>query len=398
MNETLILLLSEAPGGLVRWAFLDEGRVTLADKADDALGLAALAERAASARLVAAVLPGECVAMRALPAPPKGQGQFRAAVGFLLEDELAENLEHVHVAPMRHPGGAGLALAVKKTILEGWLEVLSEAGISPDIVTADFALLPMAAGRAIFIETGDRIVGAVGLAGFAMDRPLADEIVASLIADDGISDVVVYGGRAIDAGGVHGVSVERRGALYDEGLFRTYAAGLSAAPNLRQGPYRKRRDWRVAAGPWRRVGMLAAASLAALMLSTVAASLRDMKISDRLKEETLALHEAAFPEAAGADPRTHARQILAAGGGRPVFLALTNSLAESVDENSGIEIDRIRYNGARGDYSVNLRFGDITQFEALKRSLAARGLTAAEAGGVIRAGAYYRGELRVSFS
>ena len=52
----------------------------------------------------------------------------------------------------------------------------------------------------------------------------------------------------------------------------------------------------------------------------------------------------------------------------------------------------------RGEYSVNLRFGDIAQFEAFKNALAARGLTAAEAGGVVRSGAFYRGELRVSFS
>ena len=48
MNETLILLLSESPGDPVRWAFLGEGRVALADKSEDASGLAALAERAAA--------------------------------------------------------------------------------------------------------------------------------------------------------------------------------------------------------------------------------------------------------------------------------------------------------------------------------------------------------------
>lgn len=398
MNETLILLLSETPGGPVRWAFLGDGRVALADKAEDASGLAAISERAAAAKLVAAILPGECVAMRSLPAPPKGQAQFRAAIGYLLEDELAESLDAVHVAPMRHESGAGIALAVKKATLEGWLDFLAGAAISPDIVTADFALLPMAPGRAVFVETPDRIIGVAGLSGFAMDRPLAEEVVSAMIAGDGISDVVVYGGRVIDAGGVPGVSVERRGALFDEALFRTYATGLSAAPNLRQGAYRKRRDWRVAAGPWRRVAMLAAASVAALMLATITASVRDIRTADRLKEETLALHEAAFPDAAETDPRAYARQILSAGGGRPVFLLLTGSLAESAEQNSGIEIDRIRYNSVRGEYSVNLRFGDIAQFEAFKNALAARGLTAAEAGGVVRSGAFYRGELRVSFS
>lgn len=398
MNETLILLLSETPGGPVRWAQLTDGRVLRADIADGADALAALAGRAANARLVAAVLPGECVAMRSLPAPPKGQGQFRAAIGYLLEDELAESLDNIHVAPVRHQSGAGVALAVKKSLLDGWLEALGAAGISPDLVTADYALLPMTAGRAVFVETADRIIATAGLAGFALDRPLADEMVRAILADEKISDIVVYGGRSIDAGGRQGVNVERRAALFDEALFRTYAAGLAGAPNLRAGAYRKRSDWRAAAGPWRRVGVLAAASLAALMLATVAASVRDMRTADRLKEETLALHEAAFPEAAGQDPRVHARNILGAGGGRPVFLALTGGLADSAEENNGVEIDRIQYNAARADYSVYLRFSDIAQFEAFKTSLASRGYAAAEAGGVVRSGAFYRGQLRVSLS
>jgi len=336
--------------------------------------------------------------MRSLAAPPKARRQLRAAVSYLLEDELAENLDHVHVAPMRHADGAGIALAVKKDLLENWLDTLEEAGISPDIVTADFALLPMAAGRAIFIEQADRIVGAAEFSGFAMDRPLADDIAAAFAENENISDIVVYGERLLGASGRQGVNIERRTALDGEALFQTFAAGVACAPNLRVGSYRKRRDWRAAAGPWRRVGMLAAASLAALVLTTAAESLRDYRTANKLKEATLALHQAAFPDAADADPRAHARQILAAGGGRPVFLFLTNSIAESARENEGVEIDRIRYNGGRGEYSVNLRFGDISKFEAFKRALASRGLDVTEAGSVLRAGATYRGELRVSIS
>ncbi len=398
MNETLILLADATPDDPVQWAFVGEDGVNVSDRSDNAAGLAAIAERAGAARAVACILRGETATMRALPVPPKSTAQFRSAASMLLEDELAENLEQVHVATARHDSGAGVALAIKKSEIDAWLTALSDAGLSPDIITVDYALTPMTPGRAVIIEAPDRLFGVVGLRGFAVDKPIAGSLLPSLLNDDDLRKVVFCTSPAFVTEGRDGLEVEPRGRMDVEALFGFIAEGLDKAPNLRHGAYRKRRDWRMAIGPWRRVGVLAAASVAALMLVNMAVSTRDMRTADQLKEETRALHDAVFPDAAGADPRQHARQILAAGGGRPVFLALTNSLAEAVDENDGVEIDRIRYNAARGDYSVNLHFVDIAQFEAFKRALASRGLSAAETGGVVRAGAFYRGQLQVNFS
>jgi type II secretory pathway component PulL len=77
---------------------------------------------------------------------------------------------------------------------------------------------------------------------------------------------------------------------------------------------------------------------------------------------------------------------------------ISDALAESLTNESGVQIDRIRFNGARGDYSVNLRFADIAQFEAVKRTLESKGMTTAESGGVRRSGNVYLGELRVGLS
>ncbi len=397
MNETLILLPGLTPDDPVRWAFVGEEDILESDVCENAAGLSAISERAGNARLIACILRGECATMRALAVPPKSAAQFRAAAGMLLEDELAESLEQVHVATARHDSGAGLALAVKKSAMDNWLAALGDAGLSPDIVTADYALTPMTEGRAVIIEMPDRMIGVMGLKGFAIEKPLADGFLTAILDDAGVRKVTACTAKAIP-GLREDVEIEQRGLLDPQALIGFFTEGLDKAPNLMQGGYRKRRDWRAAVGPWRQVAVLAAASLAVLTLSLVADSARDLRLADRLEEETRALHDAAFPDATGADPRAHARQILGAGGGRPVFLALTNNLADSLEDNEGVEIDRIRYNASRGEYSVSLRFGDIAQFEALKSALTARGLTAAESGSVLRTNNVYRGELRVSFS
>ncbi len=397
MNETLILLVGDTPDDPVRWAFIGEEDILAADTAQSVAGLSAIAERARSARLVACVLRGEKATMRALPVPPKSAAQFRAASSLLLEDDLAESLEQIHVATARHDSGAGIALAVKKSELELWVTALAEAGLSPDLITVDYALTPMFDGRAVILEMSDRVIGVIGLRGFAIEKPLAADLMPALLNDEDLRKVIAFTPQPV-MGLRDDIEIDQRGAMNLEGLIGFFAEGLEQAPNLMQGAYRKRRDWRAAVGPWRRAGLLAAASVAALLLVNVAGLVRDLRTAERLKDDTIALHETAFPDAADADPRAYARQVLGSGGGGRSFLTISNALSESLEGSAGIQIDRIRYNGARDEYSINLRFGDISQIETLKGMLEARGLAAAEAGGVRRTGNVYLGELRVSAS
>ena len=182
--------------------------------------------------------------------------------------------------------------------------------------------------------------------------------------------------------------------------FIFYADGIDqdGVPNLRQGSYRKRRNWRGAVGVWRRAAMLAAACVVLFAGVAVADGVRLTRLANKLEEETLSLHQSAFPGQASADPRNHARAILASSAGAPAFLSLATRFAESLEESGEIQVDRIRYNAQRGEFSISLRFSDIDDLENLKRLLAGRGVNASEAGGVRRNGGLYVGELTVSTS
>lgn len=400
MNETLILILGPSLEDPVNWAFRAEGQVRLAHRSENVADLASIAERASAARQVVAILPGEAATVRVMPAPPKSGGQFRAAASYLLEDELAEPISNVHVIVVRHESGAGQALAIKRSVLEGWRAALADAGLFPDVMTVDFALLPAAPGRAVLVDTPDRLIGCAGLQGFAVEKPIADMAAAALLSDEALEEIVIFGERAFDAGDWESFTVDWREPLNDETMMACFAEALEMgpAPNFLQGEYRKKRDWRLAAGPWRRVAALAAACIAALTVGSIVDSIRSTRLADRLNAETLTLHQAAFPEAASVDPRAHARSVLSSGGSVAQFLPISTYIAETLDEVDGVQIDRIRYNAERGEYSVNLRVADVERLDAFKRVLAARGVTASEAGSVRRSGGYYLGELRMSLT
>lgn len=400
MNETLILILGQSPAEPVRWAFTADGDILEADTASSVEGLSAIAGRAAQARMTVAVLPGEQAAMRAMATPPRAPSKFRAAAAFLLEDDLAENLDQLHVAVARHADGAGLALAVKKSVMEMWRTALEQAGVILDHAAPDYAFLPIEAERASIVCQAERVFGVFSRQGFAIERPLADALAVMLADDESVDSIIAFGDPDAERIDYLDKATEWRGLSDDASLFRLYAHKLQsgAAPNLLQGDYRKRRDWRAAIGPWRRAGVLAAACLVAFVGVVVSDGVRSTRLAERLDQETLALHQTAFPDQHNASPREHARRILAASDSGASFLPLSAQFAESLEQNGNIQVDRIRYNAARGEFSINLRFADINDLEALKQALAARGVNASEAGGVRRTGNAFVGELRVGLS
>jgi len=400
VNETLILLLGQTPDDPVRWAFMAGDEIQSADMAPDAKALSEIAERAANARSVTAVLPGEQVAMRVMPSPPRAQAKFRAAAAFLLEDDLAENLDRLHVSVSRTEDGIGLAFAVKKTLMAGWRTALADAGISPDVMVPDFVLTPLQPDRATLVFERGRIIGAFGLQGFAAERPLADAIVVELAGDDVISAITAFGDPDVEKIEFKGKPFEWCGMSDEASLFHLYSTGLNSgdAPNFIQGDYRKRRDWAGLIRPWRRAAILAAACFVGVFATVIADAARSERLTDKLNKQAGALHQTAFPDQASANPREHARRVLAARTNALGFLPLSTHFAESLVENDKIQVDRIRFNAARGEYSINLRFSDINDLEGLKQSLADRGVIASEVGGVRRSGGFYVGELRVGQS
>ena len=399
MSETLILLLGENPGQPVRWGLLGPDGVIAADIAFDMDGLAALAPRAADAQMIVGVLPGEQVAMRVMPSPPRVAAKFKAAAMYLLEDDLAEALDELHIAVMRHEG-SGVAFAVKKSTMNEWREIFSAIDIHLDMMVPDFSLLRSASDEGVIVFDQRRMICAAGGRAFSADRPLADSLAETLMSNELVETIVAYGDPNTERFDAGGKPIRWAGGADDVSLFKLYAsnAAHNDTPNLLQGAYRKSQDWRGALSPWRRAAVLTAACLVGLVGVSIADGTRSARLAEQLDRQALALHRTAFPEAANINPREHARRILSSRTAGPVFLSLTADVTDSIDEEDQIQIDRIRYNAARGEFAINLSFTDINDLEALKAKLTSRGIGVTEAGGVRRSGARYIGELQVSAS
>lgn len=264
------------------------------------------------------IVPVEDVTLLAVDLPFAGRARRLAALPFAVEPFVAQPLEAVHlalgaeIAPRRHIAGV-----VSHDTMRGWIALAREAGLDGIAIVPDALALAMPdAGRWAVTRTADRVlVRRDDATGFALPAPLFD--------------------AAWTAAG--------RPPLDDA------VAGDDVPLDLAQGPY----AWAPRDRPWRRLGLVAAAGLAAHGLIAAADTLALRSIADRWRDETGAALVAAGAQP-GDDPAAVAATLLpAAGGGGPAsgFLPLLDRASRALPP--GVVLTRIGY-AADGSLALGL--------------------------------------------
>lgn len=396
MKRMLVLLPGLTPLMPVQWALIAGGKVLRSASCPCVHDLD-IPDACGPDVVTLFVLPGEQVAMRSLAVPPGTRKKFRAAAALLMEDELAESPDNLHITVIARPDGAGFAFGVKRVLMDSWMDALAAAGIVPDVMYPDFFLLPFTDTGAFVLCDRDRIAGVCNLQGFALERPMADEITRMLVEQEEPEHVTVL----VCPGTNPPVLPDREidwqeiADIYD--LLVLYAHGVQpdCGAGLLQGTYRRRRDWSGLFRPWARAAMLAAACLVAGITAVIADGFRARHFAGLLEQDTLKLHREAFPGMETQSPRRHARQLLSSGTRAPAFQELSALLAESLEAVEGIQVDRIRYNKDKGIYSASLQFLDINDLDLLTRRLEAHGIASFQQGSARRKGNVFIGEIRM---
>ena len=156
---------------------------------------------------------------------------------------------------------------------------------------------------------------------------------------------------------------------------------LEQAPlDLRQGPFARRRDWRVAPARARRLAVLAAALLLVSLAVQVAAIARYSFAADSAEAETRRIAAAALPRSPGvADPQAALTQRLAElRGGGAGFGATAGALFEAVKATPNVELTALAF-APDGLLRATVQADTPAAIEALRQRVEASGF-AAEAG------------------
>ncbi|NNU17105.1 hypothetical protein HK107_12310 [Parvularcula sp. ZS-1/3] len=303
--------------------------------------LTSLAERIASQSKtsVCLALPGEAAMTRSLPLAMKSQRDVRRAASLAFDDQLAAPMDDRLLAFADEGEGRKLVSAIPADLLRDGLAAAEAAGIEPDVITVDHALLPSNENGSSILALGDRAAVRTPEGAFTSEADFAS-----------------------------GLAAEARPVSLAD-------LSVDGAPNFREGRFARRRQL-----PNLRPYLMAASLLlvagAVFLLGSFLEGVRYSRAATVERQAAEQNFARAFP---GTPILDMERQIRSRENSRQGsdFLPLSAILADALATQESTALSSLTYS-SEGELTAELTFASFPDLEALKGILEARGVAAEE--------------------
>ena len=275
---------------------------------------------------------------------------LRQALPYAVEELLADEVEQLHLA-LGEPldDGRHLLLAVRRSLLQGWLAQLAAQGLQVAAIYVDADLLPHD-GTQVLLHGERGLLGGAGELRLAFKRADWDSLAAGL---------------------------DEPPQLIEETCpWPLLAAGQAQAINLAQGEFAVQQgsgNWRV----WRSVAALAGLWLVLQLVLDLGQSWYLQRQGDSYAAASQALYKELFP----ADTRIVNRKAqfaehLNAGAvsNQGSFFGLLNQAVTALGEAPQLTVQQLDFSQERGDLALQLQADDFASLEQLRQRLQQAGL------------------------
>lgn len=352
------------------------------------------AAQAAGAR-VSVLVPGVDVVLAQVELPAMKAQRLARAVPFALEEQLAGDVDDLHVAiGQRDTQGRVANAVVSRQRLDGWLEQLKAVGLQADVMTPEMFGLQWDAedvpgrshwsmlidGQACLLRTGAQ----TGLA-FEVDslRPVLQACVddAGDTPPTSLQLTVCGDGAFAGSDEYHLLSAlcaeqgmdlsldtknEARSVMLAQGFDEQRAI------NLLQGEYSRKQQLEKLLRPWRPALIIGGLWLLLQMGVFVAEYSQLSAQNDELKEQIETVYREAFPESRNiVNPKVQMQRGLeklrGGGGQNDGLLALLTQAGAVLKDTQGASLRTLRFKGGKLD--VDVKMPDLQSLDKLKQRL-----------------------------
>lgn len=381
MNPLFFIRLPHDASAPVSWLRAGETGAALGNVASGTLEQAATELLGLPGATVVVLVPATEVVFARAAVPGKTRARLLQALPYVLEDQLAEEVEQLHFAAGQRDTDGQLATAVvARTRMDEWHARLSTASIQADFMVSEMQLLPHAAHAWCVLQANGVALLRTGVQqGCATDGQNLGAVVQAALHEAGEARperlrLIVTAGET-PAEGVVAEGVERLVEVHAGHPLLLFARHFDPQTviNLLQGAYSKReqigRLWR----PWRVAAALLAVWLVFEVGVVVFESSRLARAQQQLTTDIEQIYRTSFP---GARKVVNARVQMqhqldalraSAGTGASDFLGLLASASVGLQADPAIALSGISYKERQLEIAVEVP--DMQALDQLKQRL-----------------------------
>ena len=352
--------------------------------------------QAAGARVIVLVPAENVLLVQAVLPAIKGQKLLKA-VPYALEDQLADDVDDLHVAIGNRDGEGKVSNAVvSRDSLESWLARLKTAGLHPDVMSPEvfgvqWEIEPEASQWSLLINGTHSLMRTGAQTGLAFETENINPVLQACLDNAGESfpsSLTVVGcgedledlfeGSAVQ-NKLAALCAEKSIELFfrqsDEHCGVLLAQGFdeSNAINLLQGDYSHKEQVGKMLRPWRTAIILGAAWLLLQVGSFITDYSRLSSLAEEQQAEITSIFKQAMPGSRlvpGSEKELMARaleKLRGGGSGDNSLLTLLAQAGKIFKETSGASLRSVRYKGDKLDVGLNLP--DLQTLDKLKQRL-----------------------------
>jgi general secretion pathway protein L len=381
------------------WVLRDENRPT------GALFHGNLAEAAAQAvgARVSVLVPGADVLLAQVELPVMKSQRLARAVPYALEEQLAEDVDGLHVAiGQQNKTGRVANAVVSRSRLESWLAQLKAAGLQADVMTPEMFGVQWEQGDAaeqsrwsMLVDAQRGLLRTGAQTGLAFDMDNLESVLRACFDDAGdhlpsslrvtiCSDSGFDDGFGSDFKGSDSYrcltemcaakSIDLSLDVRDETRSETLAQRFDEqhAINLLQGDFSRKQQLEKLLRPWRPAIILLGLWLLMQMSMFVAEYSRLSTSNSELKEQIEAVYRDAFPQSHNiVNPKVQMQRGLeklrSGGGQNEGLLPLLAQAGAVFKDTNGVILRTLRFKSNKLD--VDIEIPDLQSLDKLKQRL-----------------------------
>lgn len=332
------------------------------------------------------MLGGESVLLTSAKVPSKQRRQLHQAVPFMVEEQLATDVEDCHFAiGDRHADGEVSVAVVDKGWLRYWLSRLKEVGVDPLIVAVDVLLVPRGSPVTAVVD-GQRILIRTGVSsGYSIEKSLLATTVSLLDEEQRKGLTILVHPDEKDALQLQLSELQAEIELtpdvseLDYTPFETLCRRFDRSTlNLLQGEFEIAPRSVNGSNAWRAAAVLAGCAVLLHLLMVFAQGLYLDIQGRQYGAEARALYNEIFPNDRNVRDIRRRWQAHLSGdssGGSGNFMALFKDTASNLP-GSNLVLNNVNYNASRGDMILQLEASRSEQLVMFAQTLAKLGLDA----------------------